>query len=48
VKAYYAKLGITLIEDDKGLPLRFEIDPSPTPAQQRLRQAWMGDKARIA
>jgi predicted metalloprotease with PDZ domain len=48
VKAYYAKLGITLIEDDKGLPLRFEIDPSPTPEQLRLRQAWMGDKARIA
>jgi predicted metalloprotease with PDZ domain len=48
VKAYYAKLGITLIEDDKGMPVRFEIDPAPTPEQLRLRQAWMGAEARTS
>jgi predicted metalloprotease with PDZ domain len=38
----YAKLGVTLVEDDRGLPVRFTIDPNPTPAQRRLREAWLG------
>lgn len=42
VKEYYAKLGITLIEDEKGAPVRFEIDPNPTAQQKKLRAAWMG------
>lgn len=44
VKEYYAKLGITLIEDEKGLPVRFEVDSSATPAQLRLRAAWLGKR----
>lgn len=42
IKAYYAKLGIRLVEDEEGRPLRFEIDPSPTAEQRRLRDAWLG------
>lgn len=42
VKEFYAKLGITLIEDEKGLPVRFEMDSGATPAQLRLRAAWLG------
>jgi len=42
IKEYYAKLGFKLIEDDNGLPLRFEIDPAATPEQLKLRSAWMG------
>ena len=45
LKTYYAKLGITLIEDDKGLPQRFEIDPNATPEQLKLRTAWLGRAA---
>ncbi len=44
VKEYYAKLGIRLVEDPDGRPLRFEIDPSPTAEQRRLREAWLGRK----
>jgi predicted metalloprotease with PDZ domain len=44
VKEYYEKLGIHLIEDEKGNPLRFEIDPNPTPDQLLLREAWLGRK----
>ncbi len=44
IKAYYAKLGITLIEDDAGEPVRFEIDPEPTDEQRVLREAWLGRK----
>jgi predicted metalloprotease with PDZ domain len=42
IREYYAKLGITLVEDAKGRPLRFDIDPSPTAEQRRLREAWLG------
>ncbi len=42
VREYYAKLGISLVEDEKGQPVRLELDPSPTPEQLRLRNAWMG------
>lgn len=48
VKEYYAKLGITLVEDDEGHPVRFEIDSHPTPGQLQLREAWLGRKPRGA
>ena len=48
IKEYYAKLGITLIEDEHGAPVRFEIDPSPTDQQRLLREAWLGRKPRAA
>jgi predicted metalloprotease with PDZ domain len=41
VKEYYAKLGIRLVEDSLGLPVRFEIDSAATPQQLRLREAWL-------
>ena len=44
IKAYYAKLGITLTEDANGLPVKFTIDPNPSPEQLRLRTAWLGRK----
>ena len=47
LKEYYAKLGITLVEDDKGAPVRFDVDPNPTAEQLALRKAWMGPKARL-
>jgi predicted metalloprotease with PDZ domain len=48
VKEYYAKLGITLVEDEQGQPVRFDIDPNPTDEQRLLRQAWLGRKPRGA
>jgi predicted metalloprotease with PDZ domain len=48
IKEYYGKLGITLVEDAEGRPLRFDIDPSPTPEQRRLREAWLGRRAEAA
>ncbi len=48
IKEYYEKLGIHLIEDEKGNALRFEIDPNPTPDQLLLREAWLGRKPRGA
>jgi predicted metalloprotease with PDZ domain len=48
IKEYYAKLGITLVEDDKGQPVRFEIDPNPTDEQRMLREAWLGRKPRVS
>ena len=45
IKEYYEKLGIHLIEDEKGNPVRFEIDPHPTPDQLVLREAWLGRKS---
>lgn len=42
IREYYAKLGIRLVEDAEGRPLRFEIEPSPTPEQRLLREAWLG------
>ncbi len=46
IKEYYAKLGITLVEDGKGQPVRFELDPNPTDEQRLLRQAWLGREPR--
>jgi predicted metalloprotease with PDZ domain len=46
IKEYYDKLGIRLIEDETGAPVRFEIDPKPTPAQLLLRDPWLGRKPR--
>ncbi len=48
IKQYYAKLGIALVEDEKGQPVRFEIDPTPTDEQRILREAWLGRKARAS
>jgi len=48
LKDYYAKLGFTLVEDEKGLPARFEIDSAATPAQMRLREAWMDEHVHIS
>jgi predicted metalloprotease with PDZ domain len=45
IKEYYARLGIHLVEDPDGRPLRFEIDPSPTPEQRALREAWLGRRS---
>lgn len=42
IEEYYGKLGIRLIKDGDGRPIRFEIDPAPTPDQRRLRDAWLG------
>ncbi len=42
IKEYYAKLGIRLVEDADGRPVRFEILPDPAPEQRRLREAWLG------
>jgi len=44
IREYYAKLGITLVEDEQGVPLRFELDANPTDAQRILREAWLGRK----
>jgi len=48
IKEYYGKLGITLVEDEQGRPVRFEIDANPTPEQRLLREAWLGRKPRGA
>ncbi|HEY8256635.1 MAG TPA: hypothetical protein VIG08_03190 [Gemmatimonadales bacterium] len=48
IKEYYEKLGIHLIEDETGNPVRFEIDSNPTPDQLLLREAWLGRKPRGA
>jgi predicted metalloprotease with PDZ domain len=48
IKGYYAKLGITLVEDDKGQPIQFEIDPHPTEQERLLRDAWLGRTPRAA
>jgi hypothetical protein len=48
VKQYYARLGVTLVEDTQGQPVRFEIDAHPTAEQRRLREAWLGRKPRAA
>ena len=48
IKEYYEKLGIHLIEDEKGNAVRFDIDPNPTPEQLLLREAWLGRKPRGA
>jgi predicted metalloprotease with PDZ domain len=48
VKEYFAKLGITLVEDPQGQPVRFEMDPHPTDEQRLLRDAWLGRKPRGA
>ncbi|HUR94212.1 MAG TPA: hypothetical protein VMY76_06485 [Gemmatimonadales bacterium] len=48
IKEYYAKLGITLMEDAQGQPVKFEIDPNPTDEQRQLREAWMGRKPRAS
>jgi predicted metalloprotease with PDZ domain len=41
VKEYYALLGIDLVEDERGFPVRLVVNPNPTPEQLRLREAWL-------
>ncbi|HEX8359136.1 MAG TPA: hypothetical protein VF613_03395 [Longimicrobium sp.] len=41
IREYYALLGIDLVEDEKGIPQRFTVNPNPTPEQLRLREAWL-------
>ncbi len=48
IEEYYGRLGIRLIEDDQGQPVRFELAPNPTPDQLRLREAWQGRRPRKA
>jgi predicted metalloprotease with PDZ domain len=48
ITEYYAKLGIRLVEDAEGRPVRFEMDPNPTPAQRHIREAWLGRSTRKA
>ena len=48
IREYYAKLGITLVENAEGAPVRFEMDPHPTEQQLLLREAWLGRKPRGA
>jgi predicted metalloprotease with PDZ domain len=48
IKEYYAKLGITLVQDEQGQPVRFDIDPKPSDEQRLLRDAWLGRKPRAA
>ena len=45
IKEYYAKLGITLIEDAQGQPVRFEIDPNPTDEQRAAARGLAGPEA---
>jgi predicted metalloprotease with PDZ domain len=42
IAEYYGKLGIRLVEGPDGIPVRFEVDSAPTPAQKALREAWLG------
>ena len=46
IAEYYEKLGIKLVSDAHGLPVKFEIGASPTAEQLRLRQAWLGGARR--
>ena len=45
LREYYAKIGVRVVEDERGVPVRFEIDSSATGDQLRLRRAWLGAKA---
>jgi predicted metalloprotease with PDZ domain len=48
IAEYYAKLGIRLVEAPDGMPVRFEVDSAPAPAQRALREAWLGRRPRPA
>ena len=41
LREYYALLGIDLVEDERGIPQGFTVNPNPTPEQARLRAAWL-------
>ena len=47
VAEYYAKLGFTLVSDGRGVPVRFDVNRHPTPAQLRLRTAWLGRRGNL-
>jgi len=42
LRPYYARLGINIIEDEQGMPVRYELDPNANERQLRLRRAWLG------
>jgi len=48
IAEYYGKLGIRLVEGPDGAPVQFEMDPTATPVQRALREAWLGRKPRPA
>jgi predicted metalloprotease with PDZ domain len=48
VAEYFGKLGIRLVEEPDGTPVRFEVDSAATPAQRALREAWLGKKPKAA
>jgi hypothetical protein len=48
IAEYYGKVGILLVEEADGTPLRFEMDSTATPAQRALREAWLGRKPKSA
>jgi predicted metalloprotease with PDZ domain len=41
VKDSYALVGIDLVEDERGMPVRLVVNPNPTDEQRRLREAWL-------
>ncbi len=41
VREYYALLGIDVVVDEQGLPVRFVVKANATPEQRRLRDAWL-------
>ena len=47
IREYYALLGIDLVEDERGIPRSFTINPNPTPEQLRLREAWLRSGAPV-
>jgi predicted metalloprotease with PDZ domain len=48
IAEYYGKLGIRLVVGPDGMPVRFEMESTPSPAQRALREAWLGRKPRPA
>lgn len=44
LRQYYARLGISIVEDAQGMPVRFELDPNANERQLRLRRAWLGQR----
>ena len=48
IKEYYAKLGITLVEDEQGRRSDSRSIPTPPTSSSSLREAWLGRKPRGA
>jgi hypothetical protein len=41
LREYYGKLGITVEENERGVPTRFAPATDATPEQLKLREAWL-------